>query len=98
MASGEDTVEHTLYIGREVSLYQIPPRPGAEGHKSGDWKTADKIFSGRLRCVASGESCEVRVEDPNTYVPSSQNSRRPYLLLMHLCKSTGHEVPGHVQG
>ncbi|KAK9857970.1 hypothetical protein WJX84_008397 [Apatococcus fuscideae] len=66
MASGDDTVEHTLYIGREVTLYTIPPRPGAGGHKSGDWKTADKIFAGRLRCVATGENCEVRVEDPNT--------------------------------
>ena len=30
-----NTVEQTLAQFREVSLYQIPPRSGAAGHKSG---------------------------------------------------------------
>lgn len=57
-----DEVEHTLFICREVNIYRIPPRQSA-GHKSGEWKVADKVFSGRLRMVARGDVCEVRLED-----------------------------------
>ncbi|KAK9803482.1 hypothetical protein WJX73_006805 [Symbiochloris irregularis] len=59
-----DQVEHTLYICREVSVFKIPPRPASTGHKSGEWKVADKLFSGRLRLIAvSSETCELRLED-----------------------------------
>lgn len=65
--AADEAVEQTLHVAREVSLYGIPPRPNAaQGHKSGDWRVADKVFSGRLRVVSRGEVCEVRIEDPNT--------------------------------
>lgn len=59
-------IEHTLYICREVKIYRIPPRAGATGYRSGDWKVGDNIFTGRLRAVARGELCEIRLEDPST--------------------------------
>ena len=62
-APAMDVVEHTLFICREVNVFKIPPRPAAGGHKSGDWKVADKIFTGRLRVAAIGEVCELRLED-----------------------------------
>ena len=31
----DDAIEETLAQFRDVNLYQIPPRPGAGGHKSG---------------------------------------------------------------
>lgn len=62
-----DEVEQTLHICREVHVYRIPPRSGADGYRSGEWKVADKIFSGRLRVVARGELCEVKIEDPSRY-------------------------------
>ena len=65
-------VEHTLFVCREVSAFQIPPRPAAGGHRSGDWKVADKVFTGRLRVVAKGQNCELRLEESNR----SGNERR----------------------
>ncbi len=64
----DDTIEQTLFIAREATVYRIPPRPAAGGHRSGDWKVADKIFTGRLRVIAKGDLCEVRLEDINRHV------------------------------
>ena len=61
----DDQIEHTLFISREVSVFKIPSRVGAGGHKSAEWLVADKIFTGRLRAIAKGESCEIRMEDTN---------------------------------
>lgn len=47
-----------------VSLYKIPPRPAAGGHRSGEWLVADRIFEGRLRAVARGAAVNVRLEEP----------------------------------
>lgn len=58
-----DVVEHTLYVNRCVKVYCIPPRPGAGGHRSGEWRVADEIFSGRLRMLSIGEKIEIRLEN-----------------------------------
>lgn len=63
---GEELVERTLHICREVNVFKIPPRPDAGGFHSGEWRIADKIFTGRLRVVSIGDACELRLEDPNT--------------------------------
>lgn len=63
-----DDVEHTLFVCRQVNLYRVPPKATAGGHKSGEWKVADKIFTGRLKLTAKGEAAEVRLEDSETYV------------------------------
>lgn len=63
-----DDVEHTLFVCRQVNLYRVPPKATAGGHKSGEWKVADKIFTGRLKLTAKGEAAEVRLEDSDTYV------------------------------
>lgn len=59
-------IEQTLFICREANVFKIPPRVGAGGYRSGDWRIADKIFTGRVKVVAKGDNCEVRLEDPNT--------------------------------
>lgn len=45
-AEGEDArrlpTTFDLQVCKEVDLYKIPPRMGASGHRSGDWKVADK--------------------------------------------------------
>ena len=58
-----DDVEHTLFVCRQVNLYRVPPKATAGGHKSGEWKVADKIFTGRLKVTARGDAAEVRLED-----------------------------------
>lgn len=61
-----DDIEHTLFVCRQVSLYRVPPKATAGGHKSGEWKVADKIFTGRLKVTAKGEAAEVRLEDADS--------------------------------
>ena len=63
-AMADTDIEQTLIICREAVLYKIPPRASG-GHKSGDWLVSDKIFSGRVRVIAKGETAEVRIEDPS---------------------------------
>lgn len=66
-----DDIEHTLFVCRQVNLYRVPPKATAGGHKSGEWKVADKIFTGRLKLTAKGDAAEVRLEDSETYVTYS---------------------------
>lgn len=66
MTTSGEIVEQTLHICREVHIFRIPPRPAAGGFRSGEWRIADKIFTGRLRMVALGETCELRIEDAAT--------------------------------
>ena len=61
---GDEAIEQTLFVAKEVQVYKIPPRPSSGGHKSGDWKVADRIFQGRLRVLSIGEKCELRLEEP----------------------------------
>ena len=63
-----DDIEHTLFVCRQVNLYRVPPKATAGGHKSGEWKVADKIFTGRLKLTAKGDAAEVRLEDSETCV------------------------------
>ncbi|GLT33063.1 hypothetical protein SLA2020_076820 [Shorea laevis] len=62
----EESLEHTLLVVREVSVYKIPPRSTSGGYKCGEWLQSDKIWSGRLRVVSCKDRCEIRLEDPNT--------------------------------
>lgn len=59
----DEAVVQTLAQFREVSLYKIPPRSGASGHKSGNWLSADKLFTGRLRVISRNDECELQVID-----------------------------------
>lgn len=61
-----DDIEHTLFVCRQVNLYRVPPKATAGGHKSGEWKVVDKIFTGRLKLTAKGDSAEVRLEDSDS--------------------------------
>ncbi|KAL3677097.1 hypothetical protein R1sor_027045 [Riccia sorocarpa] len=62
----DDSVEHTLLVVREVSVYKIPPRSTSGGYKCGEWLQSDKIWTGRLKVLSLKEKCEVRLEDSNT--------------------------------
>jgi len=55
-----------LFVHKELDVFRIPPRVGAGGFRSGEWRVNDRIFTGRCRVVALGDTLEVRLEDPNT--------------------------------
>lgn len=71
----DDVVEQTLGQFRDVSLYKIPPRSGASGHKSGSWLLADKVFTGRLRVISRNEECEIQMIDVSRCFNVSQLPR-----------------------
>lgn len=60
----DNEIEQTLFICREVTVFRIPPRQGASGYRSGDWKIADQMFQGRLRVMSKGALCTLILEDP----------------------------------
>ncbi|KAL4424731.1 hypothetical protein ABPG77_000074 [Micractinium sp. CCAP 211/92] len=59
-------LEQVLFVHKEVDVFRIPPRVGAGGWRSGEWRLADKIFTGRCRVVSQGEKLEVRLEDASS--------------------------------
>lgn len=67
VAMRDEAIEQTLFLAKEVQVYTIPPRPSSGGHKSGEWKVADRIFEGRLRVLSIGERCELRLEEPGRW-------------------------------
>ncbi|XP_039143574.1 uncharacterized protein At1g03900 [Dioscorea cayenensis subsp. rotundata] len=62
----EESMEHTLLVVREVTVYKIPPRSTSGGYKCGEWLQSDRIWTGRLRVVSRRDRCEIRLEDPSS--------------------------------
>jgi hypothetical protein len=62
------TLLQVLFVHRELDVFKIPPRTGAGGCRSGEWRVSDRIFSGCCRVVAQGDALEVRLEDPTRWV------------------------------
>lgn len=90
-----DDIEHTLFVCRQVNLYRVPPKATAGGHKSGEWKVADKIFTGRLKVTAKGDAAEVRLEDSERYVTVYRGLCCPPLPALSLFYAT---EPVHAVG
>jgi hypothetical protein len=61
----EDETERTLTMLSQAHLYSLPPRPSAGGWRCQDWPKSSHIFTGRVRVVAAGKQCSVRIEDPS---------------------------------
>jgi len=53
-------------IVNECFVYKIPPRTSADGYKAKDWNITNFIWSGKLVIRSKGDSCVIRLEDPNT--------------------------------
>ncbi|KAJ7481182.1 adaptin ear-binding coat-associated protein 1 [Mycena galericulata] len=53
----DDEIESILYIGREVSVFKIPPLKKNEGHRAGEWGDLDApLWKGRLRIIEKSSS------------------------------------------
>ena len=59
----EEHTERTLTVLRECHVYTLPPRPAASGWKCQDWPKTSHVFTGRVRVVAKGDQCTVKLED-----------------------------------
>ncbi|PFH51219.1 hypothetical protein AMATHDRAFT_3221 [Amanita thiersii Skay4041] len=75
----DDEIESILYIGREVSVYKIPPLKANEGHKANDWgDLANPLWKGRLRIVERSETAVIYFEDGTTvFAKTEYDPSRP---------------------
>ncbi|TBU42074.1 adaptin ear-binding coat-associated protein 1 NECAP-1 [Dichomitus squalens] len=63
----EDEIESILYIGREVSVYKIPPLKANEGHRAQEWgDLAQPLWKGRIRIVERNSGVALQFEDATT--------------------------------
>ncbi|KAJ7137786.1 adaptin ear-binding coat-associated protein 1 NECAP-1 [Mycena epipterygia] len=60
----DDEIESILYIGREVSVFKIPPLKANEGHRAGEWgDLSTPLWKGRLRIVEKSSGAALLFED-----------------------------------
>ncbi|KAI0747448.1 adaptin ear-binding coat-associated protein 1 NECAP-1 [Irpex lacteus] len=64
---GEDEIESVLYIGREVSVFKIPPLKKNEGHRAQEWgDLGQPLWKGRLRIIERSAGVSIQFEDNTT--------------------------------
>ncbi|KAF8205735.1 hypothetical protein K438DRAFT_2014598 [Mycena galopus ATCC 62051] len=60
----DDEIESILYIGREVSVFKIPPLKKNEGHRAGEWgDLSTPLWKGRLRIIEKSTGASLLFED-----------------------------------
>ncbi|KAI0333556.1 adaptin ear-binding coat-associated protein 1 NECAP-1 [Cubamyces sp. BRFM 1775] len=65
----EEEIESILYIGREVSVYKIPPLKKNEGHRAQEWgDLGNPLWKGRLRIIERSSGVSIQFEDSTTGV------------------------------
>ncbi|KAH8409137.1 hypothetical protein KR009_008758 [Drosophila setifemur] len=55
--------ESVLIVKPEVFIYKIPPRASNRGYKAADWNLKEPTWTGRMRLVAKGTACILKLED-----------------------------------
>lgn len=65
MADAE-SYETVLLIKSEVFVYKIPPRATNRGYRATDWNLDAPQWTGRMRLVAKGNECIMKLEDKNS--------------------------------
>ncbi|KAG2185022.1 hypothetical protein INT43_000935 [Umbelopsis isabellina] len=84
----DDDYESVLLIVRECYVYKIPPRTTARGYRAAEWGDMEAfLWKGRLRIIAQGKKCSIRLEDNNTgdvfavcpYDPNDTSAVEPVL-------------------
>ncbi|KAL1138015.1 hypothetical protein AAG570_009710 [Ranatra chinensis] len=58
-----DTYESVLLVKNEVFVFKIPPLTTNRGHRAADWNLAEPQWIGRMRLVAKGDECIIKLED-----------------------------------
>ncbi|KAL7744863.1 hypothetical protein ACLKA6_007148 [Drosophila palustris] len=55
--------ESVLIVKPEVFIYKIPPRASNRGYRAADWNLKEPTWTGRMRLVAKGTTCILKLED-----------------------------------
>ncbi|OQR77638.1 NECAP-like protein [Tropilaelaps mercedesae] len=58
--------ESVLLVKNEVFIYKIPPLTTNKGYKASDWRLDQPDWTGRLKLIAKGTDCNLKLEDKNT--------------------------------
>ncbi|XP_065891198.1 adaptin ear-binding coat-associated protein 2-like [Dysidea avara] len=58
--------ESISLVKPEALVYNIPPRQSIKVVRAADWNLAEPDWVGRLKVVAKGENCFIKLEDKNT--------------------------------
>ncbi|KAH9945838.1 adaptin ear-binding coat-associated protein 1, partial [Epithele typhae] len=62
-----EDIESILWIGREVSVYKIPPLKANEGHRAQEWgDLGQPLWKGRIRIIERSSGVALQFEDVNT--------------------------------
>ncbi|RIB20811.1 adaptin ear-binding coat-associated protein 1 NECAP-1 [Gigaspora rosea] len=63
----DEEYESVLLVLRECYVYKIPPRTSSREYRAAEWGDMEAfLWKGRLRIIAIGEKCFIRLEDGNT--------------------------------
>ncbi|TCD70978.1 hypothetical protein EIP91_000886 [Steccherinum ochraceum] len=64
---GDDEIESVIWIGREVSVYRIPPLKANEGHRAQEWGDLGlPLWKGRIRIIERSSGVALQFEDATT--------------------------------
>nr|CAG4648954.1 EOG090X0G5X [Polyphemus pediculus] len=55
--------EAILLVKQEVFVFKIPPRTSNRGFRAADWNLAVPDWNGRMRLLAKGKECVLKLED-----------------------------------
>nr|CAG4647488.1 EOG090X0G5X [Megafenestra aurita]SVE92721.1 EOG090X0G5X [Megafenestra aurita] len=58
--------EAILLVKQEVFVFKIPPRTSNRGYRAADWNLAAPDWTGRMRLLAKGTECILKLEDKVT--------------------------------
>jgi len=61
-----EAYESVLLVKSEVFVFKIPPRTTNRGYRAADWNLNEPQWTGRLRLVAKGKDCILKLEDKTT--------------------------------
>ncbi|CAG8555638.1 6741_t:CDS:2 [Acaulospora morrowiae] len=60
----EDDYESVLLVIRECYVYKLPPRTSSREYRAAEWGDMEAfMWKGRLRIIAVGEKCFIKLED-----------------------------------
>nr|SVE73889.1 EOG090X0G5X [Daphnia atkinsoni] len=55
--------EAILLVKQEVFVFKIPPRTSNRGYRAADWNLSSPDWTGRMRLLAKGTECILKLED-----------------------------------
>lgn len=58
--------ESVLLVKTEVFVFNIPPRTSNRAYRAADWNLNEPSWTGRLKLIAKGKNCILKLEDKNT--------------------------------